>query len=548
MEENSEIKLIKKFCKEPTKKNFSFLDDKNKKFFKTAVDTFFKKGVKTKKIIRMRNFFNYLRGEILITDDLKYLDSKLINYLITIPNENNTITIDPQYLDIYEIIKDDNFNIENIDPENIDEVNLIIQDLGYFGNEKILENIMIKLSKYLKEKYIDRNSIEQFFEKYIPKISINDSKEIWENICKNPNMSEAFFDKYIPQGVVNWWYLCQNTNMSGDFFDKYILKGEFKMSWLNLCRNPNLPESFFEKYRHSGVLNWNSLFGNPNISQGFFEQYLQEEVKIDLESLFRNGNMPEAFFEKYITKKEDNLYWISHNPNLSEDFFEMLISKGYRITLSKVCEIPTRSEAFLEKYMFMFPINWEIISKNTNLSEAFFDLHITDINNFISNINYNYERKYHIKIVNIFFQNLFKNPNLSKEFFERHNFNRNNYYDYIYYYFGYTKKLSFSLLKKDIEKRIEKRGDISILCKNPNVSESFIEKYLELFDRDCWENLCKNTAISENFLQTHVPKKNMNIKYFSENSFRVNHNKEKIISKLKEKQIYIYDKLIYKYI
>ena len=36
---------------------------------------------------------------------LKTLDSELIQYLITIPNINNTITINKQYFDVYNIIK-----------------------------------------------------------------------------------------------------------------------------------------------------------------------------------------------------------------------------------------------------------------------------------------------------------------------------------------------------------------------------------------------------------------------------------------------------------
>ena len=43
--------------------------------------------------------------EIKITNKLKTLDSELIQYLITIPNINNTITINKQYFDVYNIIK-----------------------------------------------------------------------------------------------------------------------------------------------------------------------------------------------------------------------------------------------------------------------------------------------------------------------------------------------------------------------------------------------------------------------------------------------------------
>ena len=43
--------------------------------------------------------------EIKITNKLKKIDSELIQHLITIPNENNTITIDNKYFDIFCFIK-----------------------------------------------------------------------------------------------------------------------------------------------------------------------------------------------------------------------------------------------------------------------------------------------------------------------------------------------------------------------------------------------------------------------------------------------------------
>ena len=82
---------------------------------------------------------------IKITKELKTVDSQLIEYLITIPNHNNDsdtiiITINEKYIDVYEIIKKDK-NI-CIDFKDIKYTNYIIEGLLYFGNEKILENIL----------------------------------------------------------------------------------------------------------------------------------------------------------------------------------------------------------------------------------------------------------------------------------------------------------------------------------------------------------------------------------------------------------------------
>ena len=74
--------------------------------------------------------------EILITNKLKKIDSSLIKYLITIPNINNTITISPEYYDIFKIIKRN--KTMYIDFKNIEKTTHIVHGLLYFGNVKIL--------------------------------------------------------------------------------------------------------------------------------------------------------------------------------------------------------------------------------------------------------------------------------------------------------------------------------------------------------------------------------------------------------------------------
>ena len=95
--------------------------------------------------------------EIYITNRVKKLDSELIQHLITIPN-NNIIMINKKYLDVYNIIKKG--KLIYLDFKDVEKVNHIVEGLAYFGNKKIFENILKKLAKYLKEKYIEDKNIE----------------------------------------------------------------------------------------------------------------------------------------------------------------------------------------------------------------------------------------------------------------------------------------------------------------------------------------------------------------------------------------------------
>jgi hypothetical protein len=223
--------------------------------------------------------------EISITNKLKKIDSKLIIHLISIPNINNTITINPNYLDVFNIIKKN--KTIYVDFKDVNRVNHIIEGLLYFDNNKILENIMIKLGNHIREKYIDRKRVERFFEKYIKRgVCI-----YWYFLCQNNNLTDSFFkkntlftseyfykntglsEKFFENKIVNLNSLCKNTNLSEKFFEKYISDGKVKVNWSYLCENTNLSEQFFEKYESLGVLDWESLCKNTNISEAFFEKY-----------------------------------------------------------------------------------------------------------------------------------------------------------------------------------------------------------------------------------------------------------------------------------
>ena len=98
--------------------------------------------------------------EIKITNKLKKLDSELIRHLISISNKGDkSIFVNRNYSDSYNIIKKN--KTIYVDFKNINYTNHILEGLAYFGNKKIFENILSKLGKYIREKYID--SMQKMF-------------------------------------------------------------------------------------------------------------------------------------------------------------------------------------------------------------------------------------------------------------------------------------------------------------------------------------------------------------------------------------------------
>ena len=424
--------------------------------------------------------------EITITEELKKLDSELITYLITIPNINNTITINEKYIDVFKIIKKG--KTIYVDFKDVKKCNHIVNGLSYFGNKKIFENIMIKLAKYVKEKYIDRKSVERFFEKSIENTFVK-TKLNWESLSKNPNLSESFFDKYIDKVI--WSSLCLNTNISENFFEKYI----DKVDWNRLCQNNNISEKFFEKYISTSrerVIVWNSLCQNTNLSECFFEKYIQKGL-VNLDILTQNKNISLLFLKKYSSDNYniDNYYYCCQNKKIDEKNIDKYVSNK-EINLYYLSRNTNIDETFFEKYIGKGRLSWHYLCVNSNISEKFFEKHI----------------KY------VEWYNLCHNINLSESFFEKH-----------------------------IDKVIW-----SSLCLNTNMTEAFFENYISNCNEEViiWENLSKNSNMSEAFFEKYNFK--TSIDDLAKNTFRVYHKKEKIISHLKKNPQYSFDKLIYKYI
>ena len=102
--------------------------------------------------------------EIPITDEIRNLDSGLIQHLL-LDEEAKTIFINPEYLDIFKIIKKN--KTIYVDFKDIEKTTRIVQGLAYFDNKKIFDNLLTKIAKYIREKYINRKKTEKFLINHI---------------------------------------------------------------------------------------------------------------------------------------------------------------------------------------------------------------------------------------------------------------------------------------------------------------------------------------------------------------------------------------------
>lgn len=202
-------------------------------------------------------------------------------------------------------------------------------------------------------------------------------------------------------------------------------------------------------------------------------------------------------FTKLISSKishcSDN---ICINPNISEDFFEKKINKIRWDKWEKLCENSGISEEFFQKNRLpstKFVIDWETLSENPNISEKFFEKHLNEI----------------------VWNSLSRNPNISEEFFEKYgNLSDEKECKLNWTQFCKHHPISESFFEKYISKLVANDlGDdwsweVSSLklhlISNPNLSESFLEKYLHISDLNCWSFICQNSGISEEFFEKHM--------------------------------------------
>lgn len=277
------------------------------------------------------------------------------------------------------------------------------------------------------------------------------------------------------------------------FFEKYIeyLPNQY---WEDLSLNPCLSEEFFEK--HKDKVDWNSIFGNPNLSEEFFEKYIDKVNWYRLCSI-----ISEQFFEKYKDRifsedvERDSILWkrLCMNTNLSEEFFEKYIDK----------------------------LEWWYILENPSISEEFFERHWDRVKEFKSAYIRNPGSESFIekigkkellpspRLQHWFLLEISKNKNLSPQFIERQVVN----------IMEHNKNILYTSLISEInvtEEFIEKYMDVidfDQLCHNPHVSEQFFEKYI---DKVNWYHLSQNPNISEQFFDKY--------KIYTEEYVKLNNN------------------------
>ena len=403
------------------------------------------------------NFYNQKLKKMEILKNNSY-DCKLIDTIFEIEKDKEFLNIgfdnkeekcldvefNKEYQFAFKAIK--NNTLPDIKKLNKETLTNLVNGLMYFCNNKLLDDLLLKIAKEVREKYVNRKGVELFFEKinkppsfvkkhfygikkinssellknpniseefikkYIINNQINDTD--WSYLCENTNLSEQFFETYEKLGVLDWRSLCKNTNLSEEFFKIHIQKIKHE-SWFYLCKNPNMSEEFFETCNLK--IFWESLCQNTNMSEEFFERHLLKGLKLNWKSLCLNTNISEKFFERHLDKiSEKDCYSLCRNTNLSEAFFERHINNVIWSPLSRNTNM---SEEFFERHINN--IVWSSVCENTNLSEKFFERHLNKIT----------EKDWYY---------LCRNTNLSEEFFERHLINSKtsnkikNYYNHLF--------------------------------------------------------------------------------------------------------------------
>ena len=235
-----------------------------------------------------------------ITQKLKNIDSELIlDLLKKCDSKQDYLTIKDDYADIHSDVIDIILENKKIHLSDEKYVTHVVQGLSYFKNKELLESILIQLSKNLKEKYLDRDNIGKFFDKFSDKFE----DDGWECLCLNPNVPEWFFEKYMhDKNKIKWKYLSRNTGISEEFFERHL----DKVDWRELCQNPNMSEKFFEK--HLDKIQWYGICENSKISLSFFEKYFDKLE--DLEQLCNNN---------FRNSKKDFSKWLKNNPQYPFD-------------------------------------------------------------------------------------------------------------------------------------------------------------------------------------------------------------------------------------
>ena len=219
--------------------------------------------------------------------------------------------------------------------------------------EWLIENIDIYIKKYNKYSILstDENITEEFILKHpyknwnIEYLIENNKITDFNILSKFKNINQEIINKY-PDKPWDWDWLFENTNID---IEKYIPlelieKYPYKWNYLRLSYNPNIIEDFILKYSNKP---WdiNYLINNNKITNfiilskfthitGYIIRF-NPNKPWDWEWLIQNTNIDVEMYisleliEKY--KNIWNYYYLSYNPNLTEEFILKYPDKNWNI-------------------------------------------------------------------------------------------------------------------------------------------------------------------------------------------------------------------------
>ena len=224
--------------------------------------------------------------------------------------------------------------------------------------EWLIENINIYIKKYNKYLILstDENITEEFILKHpyknwnIEYLIENNKITNFKALTKFKYLYKYIIHKY-PDKPWDWEWLIENTDIDVEIYIslELIEKYPYKWDYLRLSKNPNIIEDFILKYPYK-LWNIDYLINNNKITNftilSKFTHITRYIIRFhpdkpwDWEWLIENTNIDVEIYisleliEKY--KNIWNYYYLSSNPNLTEEFILKYPDKNWNINfLSK---------------------------------------------------------------------------------------------------------------------------------------------------------------------------------------------------------------------
>ena len=222
--------------------------------------------------------------------------------------------------------------------------------------EWLIENTNINVERYISlnliEKYKNKwgywslsknsNLTEEFILKY-PDKDWDIEYLIYNNKITDFNTLSKF--KYINQDIIDeylykpwdWEWLIENTNINVEKYIPLNLIEKYKNKWgyWSLSENPNLTEEFILKYpdkdwdieyliKKNKIIDFNALSKFKYLNQRIIDKYRNSpwnwEWIIENTNIYTEYRIPFNLIEKYKYKYKWDYWYLSYNPDLTEEF------------------------------------------------------------------------------------------------------------------------------------------------------------------------------------------------------------------------------------